>query len=413
MASSHGSPATDQPVKLPARALALLDALDAIVRAQLEPPLSQAVTEAEQQLFHRAELSTNNNEQLQYLDSQRVLKHRHDDIVAATLKTVLAARGRYGQAPPPRHGSASLGLELLTAQAQDENVVVDDLAARLESRAAIVLFELGHRLAVLAARPAFDAATQPYGPPTVCRALQDAVDTLDIPSAHRIEVFRAFERLAATRVVAFYETLNRHLAEQGILPQLRVFAPRRRQPGGSGGTAEADDQRAESPSPESARATTSATDATPPTATPRTVPAAPDVHASLASEDSPGSTDADAGNVFAALSELLAQRRRQLGPGIVHGSAYEPSNAELQQVLATLQTSPAEVRASGGGMRPRSMQQLRQDMLAQLRRNSPDASTPRLAAEHIDTMELMSMLFDRLVEDVQSSHGSQMLSQMQ
>src|SRR5690606_24216329 len=123
----------------------------------------------------------------------------------------------------------SRGLELLDQDAQEENITVDDLAVRLESRASAVLFELGHRYAVLGARPVLEAVAQPFGPHALCRALQDAVDTLDIPSAHRIEIYRAFERLAATRITAFYDSLNQRLAERGILPHLRAFAPRRRQ----------------------------------------------------------------------------------------------------------------------------------------------------------------------------------------
>lgn len=390
MTSSHGSSAAEHPAALPARALGLLDELEAIARDQLGTLLSLALTEAEQRLFRSAEKATS-NEQQKLLDSQRLLKQRRDELAAATLKAVMAARGKFGQPPAPRRAGASRGLELLDQDAQEENITVDDLAVRLESRASAVLFELGHRYAVLGARPVLDAAAQPFGPHALCRALQDAVDGLDIPSAHRIEIYRAFERLAAERIVSFYEALNRHLVERGVLPHLRNIASRRRRGArppaavDGGGDASIDD----------ATAGEAASDA-----------------AISSPCDDPGG-DARAADILAALSELLAQRRRQLGPGITHGASHAPSDDQLQAALAALQARPPEMHRRDGSVQPRTMRQLRQEMMAQLRQLSPDASAPRLAPQQIDTVELMSMLFDRLVEDVQSTTGSTLLSQSQ
>ena len=394
MTSSHGSSTAGYPAQLPARALQLLDELEAIVRNQLEALLSMAFTEAEQQLFRHAERAPS-NEQQTLLDSQRLLRQRRDDLIAATLQSVLASRTDFGQPPPPRHARATRGLELLDPQAQEENTIVDDLAARLESRASTVLFELGHRYAVLGARPVMDAAAQPFGPHALCRALQDAIDGLDIPSAHRIEIYRAFERLATARIVPLYESLNQRFVERGVLPHLRAFAPRRRR--GSETASSASGNDGENVGSETEAATPSIDDNA-------GMPPPP--------MEGPGS-DARAADVLAALTELLAQRRRQLGPGIMHGASHTPSDDDLQKVLSTLQTHASEIRQSDGTTGPRTMRQLRQEMMAQLRQVSPDASAPRLAPQQVDTVELMSMLFDRLVEDVQSDTASLLLSQSQ
>jgi hypothetical protein len=387
--TSNGSQPSATATPLSARALSLLDEVGALCTTRLQPLLSLTLTEAEQRLFRRAEQSPNNVEQQRCLDSQRMIKQQRAAIMSRTLEALAKSRVRFGEPAPGRSQSGtSIGLELLTEHAQEESIVVDDIAARCESRATMVLFELGHRYAVLGARPVLEAATQPFGPYALCRSLQEAVDTLDMPAEHRIEVYRAFERAALTGIDGLYDALNQHLIARGVLPNLRVFAPRRRSP--QDGT---------------------------PSGAPSTAGPAPEDRnedGNAAATGVPfGGDEDDASGTFAALTELLAQRRRQQSPAAARGSGYVPAADELQRVLGVLQTRPAEVRASGGGMQPRSMQQLRQDMMAQLRQSSPDASAPHLAAEHLDVVELMSMLFDRLVEDVHSPQGSTLLSQMQ
>jgi hypothetical protein len=57
----------------------------------------------------------------------------------------------------------------------------------------------------------------------------------------------------------------------------------------------------------------------------------------------------------------------------------------------------------------RTVQHLRQDMLAELRRFAPDGRPPQFAAEHRDVLELVSLLFDRLLDETRSGGTAQHL----
>ncbi len=82
---------------------------------------------------------------------------------------------------------------------------------------------------------------------------------------------------------------------------------------------------------------------------------------------------------------------------------------ELQAALSTLQARPVAPVMVGGKPALRSVQHLRQDMLTQLRQMSPDGRTPRLAGEQRDTVELVSMLFDHLGQELRMGGAAQQL----
>jgi hypothetical protein len=115
------------------------------------------------------------------------------------------------------------------------------------------------------------------------------------------------------------------------------------------------------------------------------------------------------------LRELLEKRRITLSPVPVEpAGGYVATSEELQTVLASLQTRPPEPVQLGGRGVQRTMQHLRQDMLAELRRFSPDGRTPQFSAEHRDTVDLISLLFDRLMDETRSGGSAQnLLSRLQ
>ena len=60
------------------------------------------------------------------------------------------------------------------------------------------------------------------------------------------------------------------------------------------------------------------------------------------------------------------------------------------------------------------MGHIKQDMLAMLRRISPNEEAPALADEHNDALDLIGMLYDNLMKDVKpGSTASTLLSKLQ
>ncbi len=388
--------------ELPPRALSALAEQLAVCDAFLRPLLPNVMTEAEQSLFKRANHSHNNTEQEQCLASLREIKHQGSTIINQVLALLPGRLEEFGSTSkkPVRH-HVQAGLELLAEQSQDQSIILDDITARTDARATMPLFELGHRYAVLAAAPIMETDQQPFSPGALCDCLRQVVSELDIIPEHQVDIYRAFDKKVLHQIVSLYDNFNAKLIERGILPNLRTFAPRRR-PGES--TAKRDYQESTVEPEEAADTPDAQLDHSGSNASARPSEGAGPL---------PSAPPHDDQEMFTALSELLALRRRQKGPAPVSGKRRAPSQKDLNQVLGTLQQKPSTMLSPDGKLQPRSMQNLRRDMLAQLRHASSDGSAPHFDPQQLDTMELMTMLFDRLSGDIRSSSGNYLLSELQ
>ena len=123
--------------------------------------------------------------------------------------------------------------------------------------------------------------------------------------------------------------------------------------------------------------------------------------------------------MFDVLRQLLAGRRSLLGKlgdkaATPPGPTHTVSPQQVQQVLGTLQNKPAAPVVVDGKPQPRSVTHLKQDMLAQLRRVTPDGAAPALPEEQGDTVDLVGMLFDHIMKDVRpNSPAAALLTKLQ
>ncbi|MEO7149468.1 MAG: DUF1631 family protein, partial [Rhodanobacteraceae bacterium] len=337
---------------LPARVRTLLEEQLAECGARIEPTLRASLSELEQQLFKMAEQARNNADQQTAFESLREVKRTRGD---AAPRLLLALEGRLAALgmPMQRAQETRFDLALVDHDEFDEAVTLDDIATRTELRVSQILFELGHRYAVLAAMPLFDAESLPLGPHALAHGLRDIATRMGLPREHRLLFYQLCDRRVMTAAEAVYGGLNEHLIARGILPNLRTFLPRR------GAQTAARRRESEAAANDAAATTASATTVM-----------APKPQPTQRVEPRPEQT-ADA--AISGLRELLEQRREALGQTIEEPtSGYVASNEELQAVLGLLQTrAPTPVQLGGRGVQ-RTVQHLRQDMLAELRRFAPD-----------------------------------------
>ena len=395
----------------------LLEELMAMASARLEPALRAVLSDLEQQLFKLAEQSHNNTEQQRCFESLREVKRGRADLAPRFIASLEEHLARFDRSPaqaPPRDPDAEL--ELLPAQQLEDHLAINEMSSRTEVRASTALYELGHRFGVLAGAPVFESEQLPLGPRALGASLSRSLDQLDLPPEHRQLAYRLFERRVMATIGGFYDAVNEHLVTRRILPHLRIYVARR--------SADAAAQPAESASDAatSPNALGGAGD------TGRSGnsgvsrgPGSRDGHAGgrdsgaetgtgYAGDDAGDQPDIGSSNLFTTMRDLLAQRRKVLGlPAEESGEGRAAMPEELQAALSTLQARPIAPVMVGGKPTLRSVQHLRQDMLTQLRQMNTDGRTPRLAGEQRDTVELVSMLFDHLGQELRMGGAAQHL----
>ena len=443
----------------PRRVRAILEGVLEFTSGALEQGLQMMLDETEQHLFKLAEQARSNQVQKQCFEALREVRRTRPDFIPRFMLELEAALARIHD---PRRGDVQApaaidfsALSLVEDVTMDEDIVLNEIAARTEIRSSLPLFLLGQRFGVIAGRPAFDCESLPVGPHGLCRVLRAAAHCFDVGSEHRQLMYRQFDRMVLQFAGPLFDALNDYLIKQGILPHL-TFVPVRAKPTArredkpeqrgkpKGKAQEAVDLAAlagflpqvearPAPRPEPAAAAP-ATAATPPSidaaaaleamlaarpapkqAAPLTawpnpaVPAAPEAAAA-------GGQDVE---MFDVLRQLLAGRRSLLGklggaPAQKSPNAFVPSTADLQSVLQNLQRKPATPVLVDGKPAVRSIGHLKQDLLAQLRQLSPDGKAPALSEEDGDSIDLVGMLFEHLMRDVRpNSPAAALLSRLQ
>lgn len=353
----------------------------------LEPLLQGALDDLEAELFRIAEQSSGGQAQHEALEALREVKRARPGFqpyLMALLEQRFTAIGEPEPAAArPGAGARDSDLSLVDPNEFDETMALGDLSSRTELHASNALFELCHRYAVLVAAAPLESDALPSGPHMLSMVLGEAARTLGIQGGHRKLFYRLCDRRLFATAESFYGRLNEHLRDAGILPHLRSYLPRRAPsaPGRDEPESEADTRPSAPMAP--------VTDFSPPSGQ---APAPP----------APG---------MAQLHGMLDARRHALhqeiggrGTGSAPGGAGSVASlADLETALNTLQSQPVQPPA------PQAGERLRGDLMAQLRRASPSGAAPQLQPEHRDAMDLMSLLFDRLLDETRSEGTAQQL----
>ena len=208
-------------------ALRLREQIHALCGSWLEMPLQSCLLDAEQKLFGRAWQAPT------YLDQQACMSARrrlqsHRDMLEPRFFSEVARRFEQfgagtGREPPHPFSILSASLSLLDDSENDVRSLREQIAARSEARHASLLFELGYRCGALAGLPPLAGEDLPLSAQALSGAFLDALRDWALPAAQRVLLLEAFDRAVARELAPLYETINRHLADAGVLPHLRAY----------------------------------------------------------------------------------------------------------------------------------------------------------------------------------------------
>ena len=434
---------------LPRHVRDLLQLVLKISTTALEGNVILAVRELEQALMRQIDQTMDSTERERWRTALATVEGSRSLIVANFLNA-LEAELALLQSPVIVRGQMTTRLRgademsLVNDLEIEETSALTDAATRAELSNSLPLFLLGQRFGVLAGRPAFDAEALPIGPQALCRSIRRAIERIDVDVRARLMLYRAFERQVMRDYNSLVEQLNNDLARNGVLPYLQYVPVRARRTAQNTGATKATQlgntamKLADSPDVIAAAAAVAAagtadlasSGARPPRQDPRTMKSATDARAEQARQAAQlmlamaathgGALASDEG--YAVLRQLLAGRRQLLGKlnSSVRsregneGAQHVVSSNELQEALRGMQTRAATPVMSQGRATARNIGHLKQDMLALLRRVSPNGEAPVLAEEHNDAIDLVAMLYDNLGREVKpNSTVAQLLTKLQ
>ncbi|MBD8881082.1 DUF1631 family protein [Rhodanobacter sp. 7MK24] len=382
MDAEHRKPqatnATDGPVRprWPARTQRLLNVIGPQCAQWLEPALQQCLDRFDKELYQMAEHARSHASQQQYIDSRAQLQMQRPAFMQAYANHLRDGFAHLGEVEEGA-GASSVHQPLRLLERSEHELVaaLEKLAARGEAHHGQLLTELSYRFAVLVGAAPLEGKALPIGPAGLADALRIAIGTLDLPSEHRQLLLQNFEQALIVAAEPLYTVVNALLLDDGLLPQLRPYAPPRTTPGARSAAAE--------------------------------TPAA----AAVAGSESPGAPQAPI-TVLETLRDLLSQRRTAGGGGVVAGQAASPE--ELQTALGALQQHLAQV-TDNASRELRSAQRLREELLLQLNAGKPAGAAPtQLSPEQDDTVELVAMLFEQIGKQLhEGQHAHSVLGDLQ
>ncbi|MDY6841177.1 MAG: DUF1631 domain-containing protein [Pseudomonadota bacterium] len=346
---------------LPAALVRLRDASG----QSLKSVLASFFEHADDALFELADRAGSNLDQTAYFDAMRELRLRRKAMVVSILQDVSRAFNEIGNFQPQQEVRSlddvdEDSLSLVDHSQLEQQVAVDNLINKLRNRYAeqirLLTVRVGHLM------PGIDLkdAQMPLSPEIICGGVAEACADLDIDIRAKLVVLKLFDRLLADTLGDFYKEANRTLINEGVMPDMKR-PPAGKVPAHSG-------QR-----------------------TPGEGPAvtAGGVQASSAG-DSQGVSQSQ--TTFSELSALL--HRGDSAPasrGAPMGNGY----IDTDRLMARLTEAQSSSRQWGDGAVVPLNEQL------QLILRSGDGKSLSLGQVDGDVINLVSMLFDFILEDRQ------------
>lgn len=330
-------------------------------------------------LFDLAERAGSNAVQTEYFDGMREVRKKRQLVERVFQDNATKAFNEFadGKLKPVRaevapQGSNS-GLALVDDVELEESLAVTSMVAKAENRLQRALYQVNQRLSVIVGGGKVEDSSNPIGPAVLGNAFRGAIREFDVNVQVKLIIYKLFDRYVMAGLEPIYDEVNVELIRAGVLPQVRHVMP--------AGTR-------------------------PPAATrmPSGLPGAPagEMVAPAAYYD-PAADQLQA-EIYHTLRSLLANRHgadAYVGGGDGAGGGLGLSPTDLLSALTILQSqnAVAQARADTVADAAQAVQQIKRELLEQVNKLSGDAKDKRVSTADEDTIDLVGMLFEYILQD--------------
>lgn len=386
----HDRPGAGSPVSVPPEIARIRDT----VVAGLGDLLQGAFDAVDDSLFELANNARSNNEQNRYFEAMREIRIKRKGVEKQFQHSVgalfeyppLADADQHAQDQRPQQDPASAeNLSLVQDDDLEEQVALSAMISKARAYFQGPLLQLQTRFTVIYPKASEERPVNPMLPDHICRAFAEAAGAFEIQIRERLIVLKQFDRYVIANLGMLMDEANRILVQAGIVPNFRYQGKNRHEEQGA-------------------------------QASPRQP--APGQQAAEARENYQVRED-DA--LFQQIRQLLAEQRghrsysaSHYGGGHGHGGTeiHIVGGAELLQMLsqASANTARQNVRQenlSAGEPVTVDLRDLIEHILET--RQTEDGKQPALQEMDEDLINLVSMLFEFILDDYNLSAPIQVL----
>ncbi len=374
----HREAGSSQPV--PAEVTRIRDT----VVAGLGDLLQGAFDAVDDSLFELANNARSNNEQNRYFEAMREIRIKRKGVERHFQNAVAQIFSN-----PPRSGSVSIDDGQQADQPSADNLALvgnDDLEEQVALNAMITkakahfqgpLLQLQTRFSTVYPGASDESPVNPMAPEHLCSAFTEVIQALEIQIRERLILLKQFDRYVVSNLGMLLDEANRILIQAGVIPNFRYHGKsgqqQSRPPEPSVGGDTKTEQRAVQAEPEASGGDSGIFEQI------RQMLSLQRANAGMPSRASDPNVQVIGGpELFGLLSALPQQSTMQAGENL---SAGEPVTVDLRQVVEQL-----------------------------LAHNAPkDGKTPALNEMDEDLINLVSMLFEFILDDYNLSAPIQVL----
>ncbi|MEP3561400.1 MAG: DUF1631 family protein, partial [Marinobacter sp.] len=337
------------------------------VVAGLGDLLQGAFDAVDDSLFELANNARSNNEQNRYFEAMREIRIKRKGVerhFQGAVSQFFTAPPHAGAQPDQDSQTDASSLTLLGNDDLEEQVALNAMISKAKTHFQGALLQLQARFTQVYPSANDDQPVNPMAPEHLCSAFTEAIQALDIQIRERLILLKQFDRYVVSNLGMLLDEANRILIQAGIIPNFRYQ-------GKSHGS--------------------------------KAKPASGDAPQAETNDSADGpEVDREDSAMFEQIREMLSQQRQNAGtmPRSSDPSLHVIGGRELASILSSIPTHAAEQDfgdLSSGEPVIVDLRELVQQLLAQTQ--TPDGRKPALNEVDEDLINLVSMLFEFILDD--------------
>jgi len=341
----------------------------------LKPGIQKYYDKLDDTLFDLAEKAENNEKQSQYFDAMRAVRKKKDlmvrkfsDNIQHVFKQFKKGDYLYFKDQQDVATNSEEGLSLVEEKELDKKLAVTNLIDKSNTYFHNALYAIEKRFTLLAGGSDLKLSQIPISPFVIVHAFSTPIDLLNVEINTHLIMLKLFERSLIENLSAPYDEINRYLIEQGIYPDIKFSLPN-----------QGSYRASAAPAPTHEQINQQANDSN--TATMGS-------HA-----NSYGQMHSIDDHTYQSIMSALSQRHSTTTtPVAVYDSTV------INSALSLLQSHELkQLNAGSSGLSPKQIKETLIQRLQEL--DVSDGEQRNVNRQDEDTIDLISMLFEFLVED--------------